>query len=121
MTKSTGVGRGGYRKGARRPKIDGKLKRVKYIVSLQASQVADFEAATGSAKAAKKQIETWVHSYTIARGKTDRLLAQSINTFKLIAYLEATNAPDELRKELELLIVQQASDEVKLVDEVIKT
>lgn len=118
MTKSTGVGRGGYRKGARRPKLDEKLKRIKYIVSLQAGQVADFEAATGGAKAAKKQIEAWVHSYMIARGKTDRLLGQSLSNFKLLAYLEATNAPDELRKELEALIVQRASDEVKLADEV---
>lgn len=116
MTKSTGVGRGGYRKGARRPKLDEKLKRVKYIVSLQAGQVADFEAAAGGTKAAKKQIEAWVCTYTIARGKTDRLIAQSPIALKLLAYLKATNAPDELRKELELLIVQRASDEVKIAD-----
>lgn len=120
MTKSTGVGRGGYRKSARRPKLDEKLKRVKYIVSLQAGQVADFEATTGSAKAAKKQIEAWVRAYTIAHSGTDTLLAQFPTALKLMAYLKATNAPDELRKELESLIVQRASDEVKLANGEIK-
>lgn len=116
MTKSTGVGRGGYRKGARRPKIDKKLKRMKYIVSLRAGQIADFEAVTGGAEAAKKQIENWVRAYTIARGETNRFLAQSSTVSKLMAYLEATNAPDGLRKELESFIVQRASDEDKIAD-----
>ncbi len=117
MTKSTGVGRGGYRKGARRPKLEEKLKRVKYIVSLQAGQVADFEAATGGSEAAKKQIEQWVRVYTIARGGTDRLLAQSATALKLLAYLKATNGPDELRKELESLIMQRTLDEVRVANE----
>ncbi len=121
MTKSTGVGRGGYRKGARRPKLDEKLKRVKYIISLQAGRIADFETATGDAETAKKQIEAWVCAYTVASNETDRLLAASPTAIKLLRYLKATNAPDELREELESLIVQQVSDKVNIGDGVIKT
>jgi len=116
MTKSTGVGRGGYREGARRPELPKKLKREKQIISFQAGDFAYFVAVMGSVEAAKKQIEDWVRAYPIARGETDRLLAQSPLATELLTYLEATDAPEHLRDRLESLIMQRASDEVKIAD-----
>lgn len=121
MTKSTGVGRGGYRKGARRPELPKRLKREKQIISFQAGDFAYFVAVVGSVDAAKKQIEQWVRTYPMARGESDRLLAQSPLAAELLTYLEATDAPEHLRDRLESLIVQRASDEDRLATEVIKT
>lgn len=65
-------------------------------------------------------IVAWVRAYVISGGETDRLLAQSPTAAKLLAYLEATDAPEDLREELESLIVQRASDEMKIADGVIQ-
>lgn len=116
MTKSRGVGRGGHRRGAGRPEIPEKLKREKQVISFQAGDFADFVAVMGSLTAAKKQIEQWVRAYPIARGETDRLLTQSPLAAGLLAYLEATDAPENLRDWVESLIVQRISDEVKVAD-----
>jgi hypothetical protein len=105
MTKSTGVGRGGYREGARRPALPKRLKREKQIISFQAGDFACFVAVLGSVEAAKKQIEQWVRAYPLARGETDRLLAQSPLVVELLNYLEVTDAPEELRDKLESLMV----------------
>lgn len=51
----------------------------------------------------------------------DRLLAQSPLAAELLTYLEATDAPEELRDRLESLMVQRASDEVKIATGVIRT
>jgi hypothetical protein len=120
MTKSTGVGRGGYRKGARRPKLPNIVKREKQIISFQAGDFAYFVAVVGSVEAAKKQIEQWVRAYPMARGETDRLLAQSPVAGKLLSYLEATDGPQELIDELESLIVARDSDEVKIAEGVVQ-
>jgi hypothetical protein len=120
MTKSTGVGRGGYRKGARRPELPKQLKREKQIISFRAGDFAYFVAVAGSVEAAKKQIEQWVRAYPMARGETDRLLAQSPLAAELLTYLEATDAPEHLRDRLESLIVQRASDEVKIAEGVVQ-
>ena len=63
----------------------------------------------------------WVRAYVISGDETDRLLAQSPLAVELLTYLEATDAPEHLRDRLESLIVQRASDEVKIADGVIKT
>lgn len=63
-----------------------------------------------------KLIITWVRAYVAVGGETDRLLAQSSTALKLMAYLEATDAPEELRDELESLIVQRDSDEIKIAE-----
>lgn len=104
MTKSTGVGRGGHRKGARRPQIPKRLKREKQTISFQAGDFAYFVAVMGSVEAAKKQIEEWVRAYPMARSETDRLLAQSPLAAELLAYLEVTDAPESLCDRLESLI-----------------
>jgi hypothetical protein len=119
MTKSTGVGRGGYRKGARRPELPKRLKREKQVISFQAGDFADFVAVMGSLTAAKKQIEQWVRAYPMVRGEADRLLGQSPLAAELLAYLEATDAPENLRDWVESLIVQRGSDEVKAANRVI--
>jgi len=104
MTKSTGIGRGGYRKGARRPELPKRLKREKQIISFQAGDFADFVAVMGSLAAAKKQIEQWVRAYPMTCGETHRLLAKSPLAAKLLTYLKETNAPKNLRDQLESLI-----------------
>jgi hypothetical protein len=119
MTKSTGVGRGGYRKGARRPELPKRLKREKQVISFQAGDFADFVAAMGSLVTAKKQIEQWVRAYPITCGETDHLLTQPLLAAELLTYLEATDAPGHLQDQLKLLIVQRKSDEVKVADRVI--
>lgn len=65
--------------------------------------------------------KSWVHAYIIAGGESDRLLAQSPVAAELAAYLEATDAPQELRDKLESLVVARLSDEVKLADGVVRT
>ena len=62
-----------------------------------------------------------MRAYTIAGGESDRLLAQSPLAAELLAYLEATDAPEHLRDRLESLIVQRDSDEVKIGEGVTKT
>jgi hypothetical protein len=115
MTKSTGVGRGGYRKGARRPELPKRLKREKQIISFQAGDFAYFVAVMGSIEAAKKQIEQWVRAYPMARGETDRLLAQSPIAAELLNYLEAQNTPEaeSLAEKLQSLVVTRELDELR--------
>lgn len=67
-----------------------------------------------------KLIISWVRAYTIANGESDRLLAQSPLAAELMAYLEATDAPEHLRDRLESLIVQRVSDEVKIAEGVVQ-
>ena len=67
-----------------------------------------------------KLIINWVRTYTIAGGESDRLLAQSPLAAELMAYLEATDAPEHLRDRLESLIVQRASDEIKIAEGVVQ-
>jgi hypothetical protein len=121
MTKSTGVGRGGCRRGAGRPEIPQRLKREKQVISFQAGEFADFVATVGSISTAKKQIEQWVQAYPMVRGETDRLLAQSPLAVELLAYLEVTDAPEHLRAWLESLIVQRISNEVRVAEGTVKT
>lgn len=66
-------------------------------------------------------ILSWVRAYVVANGESDRLLAQSSLAAELFTYLEATDAPEELRDRLESLMVQRASDEVKIAAGVIRT
>lgn len=109
MTKSV---KGGRRKGSGRPTKPAGTKKTQWWVYLTEKELEDFKAVGGTSK----QVVDLVRAYTIARGETDRLLARSSTAVKLVAYLEATNAPEELRKELESLIVPRASDEGKFAD-----
>ncbi len=116
MTKSTGVGRGGYRKGARRPELPKRLKREKQVISFQAGDFAYFVAVMGSVEAAKKQIEQWVRAYPMACGETDRLLAQSPLAAELLTYLEMQSTPEaeSLADKLQSLVVVRELDELRV-------
>lgn len=59
-------------------------------------------------------VTDWVRAYVITNGESDRLLAQSPLAAELLSYLEATDAPEDLRDRLESLIVQRASDEARM-------
>lgn len=50
-------------------------------------------------------ITSWGRAYLINNGESDRLLAQSSVAAELAAYLEATDAPQDLRDKLESLVV----------------
>lgn len=116
MTKSTGVGRGGYREGARRPELPKRLKREKQTISFQVGDFAYFVAVMGSVGAAKKQIEDWVRAYPMARGETDRLLTQSPLASEILSYLETQEdsaKAQELADKLQLLIVNRELDELR--------
>lgn len=63
-----------------------------------------------------KLVINWLRAYTIANGESDRLVAQSPVAAELAAYLEATDAPQELRDKLESLMVARASDEIKIAE-----
>ena len=56
----------------------------------------------------------WARAYLVSNGESDRLLAQSSTATKLMAYLEATNASQELMDELEALMVVRDSDEIRM-------
>jgi hypothetical protein len=115
MTKSTGVGRGGYREGARRPKLPNIVKREKHVISFQAGEFAYFVVVMGSVEAAKKQIEQWVRAYPMARGETDHLLAQSPLAAELLTYLEAQSTPESknLAEKLQSLVVVRELNELR--------
>ena len=83
--------------------------------------IKGFRKLVPAAADRNKLYTQWMRAYIIAGGETDRLLAQSPLAAKLLTYLEATDAPGELRDQLESLIVQQASDKVKIAAGVIKT
>ena len=55
----------------------------------------------------------WTRAY-ISDPDCDRLLSQAPLANKLLNYLEATNAPQELIEELESLLSARASDEVRI-------
>lgn len=67
-----------------------------------------------------KLIIGWVRAYVVAGGESDRLLAQSPLAVELLNYLEATDAPEELRDKLESLMVARASDEVKIAEGIVQ-
>lgn len=65
-------------------------------------------------------IQNWIRIYSIAGGESDRLLAQSPLAVEILNYLEATDAPVDLRDKLESLIVARDSDEVRIAEGVVK-
>lgn len=62
-------------------------------------------------------ITQWIRAYITSNGESDRLLAQSPTILKNIAYLEATDAPQDLIDENYSLLVERASDEIKCEQE----
>lgn len=109
--------KGGLRKGSGRPKKPAGATKVQWWVYPTEKELEDFKAVGGTAE----QVVGWIRAYPMARGETDRLLAQSPLAAELLVYLESTNAPEHLQDRLESLIVQRASDETKIDEGVIKT
>ena len=110
-TKSTKNTHGGYRAGARRPKLNPADRLEKYIVSLPAGLIEAFEIVIGGRLQAKNQIRQWVRGYTVARGESDRLFAQSPTLLRVIAYLEAqSEPPEDLLDECHSLLVERTPD-----------
>ncbi|MEG3875763.1 hypothetical protein QT972_00065 [Microcoleus sp. herbarium7] len=109
--------KGGVRKGSGRRKKPAGTTKIQWWVYPTEKELEDFKAVGGTAE----QVVNWIRAYPMARGETDRLLAQSPLAAELLAYLEATGAPEDLCDRLESLIVQRASDEVKIAEGVTKT
>ena len=61
-------------------------------------------------------ITSWVRTYVIAGGESDRLLEQSSVAGEILNYLEITDAPQELIDKLESVIVTRLSDDVKIAE-----
>lgn len=106
--------------GGRKPVYSETTKPTQANLYLPAGELDAFCELVPATADRNKLVTQWVRGYLTANGETDRLLAQSPTALKLLAYLEATDAPEELRDELESLIVQRASDEVKIAEGVVQ-
>lgn len=114
-------GCGGSRSGSGRKPIGEHNKSIRATFQINSGAWKYFCSLAPDPVVRHKLIEGWVSVYSIAGGESDRLLAQSPLAAELLAYLEATDAPEHLRDRLESLIVQRASDEDRLATGVIKT
>ena len=112
--------RGGSRTGAGRKPLPTHQKKEQFNVSLPPGDVIALKILIPSATERNELIKKWVRAYVIFGGESDRLLAQSPLAAELMAYLEATDAPEHLRDRLESLIVQRASDEIKIAEGVVQ-
>lgn len=108
------------RKGGRIP-LSSEEKRVLAYFYLPRWLLKAFKELIPIAADRSNLVVGWVRTYTNTGGKTDCLLSQSSLAAELLAYLEATDAPEQLQIRLKSLIVQQASDEDRLATRVAKT
>lgn len=108
------------RSGGRKP-LPPAERAMQANIYLQAGLLENLQNLLPVAADRNKLFADWARAYVINNGESDRLLAQSPLSAKLAAYLEATDAPQELRDELESLMVARASDEVKIEGETIAT
>lgn len=103
-----GIGSGGSRGGGRKSKHEDE-KSVKATFQIN-NGIWKYFCSLKEPAERHKLIQNWIRIYSIAGGESDRFLAQSPLAAELLAYLEATDAPDHLRDHLKSLIVQRASD-----------
>lgn len=94
------------RNGGRKPLPEGQ-RAVQTNLHLPSCLYNDFCESIPAASDRNKLLIVWVRAYLAARGECDRMLAQSPLAVKILNYLEAIEAPDELREELESLLVQR--------------
>ena len=113
-------GYGGSRSGSGRKPIGEHNKSIRATFQVNSGAWKYFCSLAPDPAVRHKLIESWVSVYSIAGGESDRLLAQSPLAAELLNYLEATDAPEELRDKLESLIVARDSDEVKITDGVVQ-
>jgi hypothetical protein len=109
------------RSGGRKPIHSEQSKPTQSNLYLPAGEFKAFCELVPATADRNKLVAQWVRAYTISGGESDRLLAQSPLSAKLTTYLEATDAPQELRDELESLMVARASDEVRIAEGVLVT
>ncbi len=109
------------RNGGRPPKYTANNQPVQTNLYIPASDFENFCELVPETAARNELATGWVRAYTIARGETDRLLAQSPLSLRLLNYLEAIGTPEaeDYAEELLSLIVVRESDEAKLEDGVI--
>lgn len=112
---------GGSRKNAGRKPMPASEKPINIDGYVATEIIEGFRKLIPAAADRNKLYTQWMRAYVIAGGETDRLLAQSPLAAELLTHLEVTDAPEELRDRLESLMVQRASDEVKVATGVIKT
>ena len=112
---------GGSRKNAGRKPMPASEKPINIDGYVATEIIEGFRKLVPAAADRNRLYTQWMRAYVVAGGESDRLLAQSPLAAKLLTYLEATDAPEELRDRLESLIMQRASDEVKIAAGVIRT
>lgn len=61
-------------------------------------------------------VASWVRAYLINHGESDRLLMQSSVAVEILAYLESTDAPQELIDKVESAIVARVFDDAKIAE-----
>jgi len=119
MPESPKTNHGGRRKGAGtkpKPEQDKKVQ-TNLHVSLWIWDI--FLALVPKSGDRSLLIEKWIRAYVIS-GESDRLLSESPLAIEILNYLEANDAPEELVKELESLLVARASDEVRIESGVVE-
>ena len=109
------------RKGGRTPLPEGEKKEIAHI-HLPRWLLTAFKELVLLGRDRSNLILSWVRAYVVANGESDRLLAQSPLSLRLLNYLEATGTPEaeDLAEELLSLIVTRESDETRLGNGVIK-
>lgn len=105
------------RKGGRTPLPKGEKKEIAHI-HLPQWLLAAFKKLVPVGRERTNLIVGWVRAYVVANGESDRLLAQSPLSLRLLNYLEAIGTPEaeDYAEELLSLIVVRESDEAKLED-----
>lgn len=101
------------RNGGRKPIVPNR-KPTQANIQVPLEELQAFKAVALTAAERNQLVCQWMRAYTIAGGESDRLLAQSPTIGKVLNYLEATNAPDELIDEVFTLIVRHTYDELKI-------
>lgn len=103
------------RKGGRTRLPEGEKKEIAHIHLPQWLLVA-FKKLVPVGRERTNLIVAWVRAYVVANGESDRLLAQSPLSPRLLNYLEAIGTPEaeDLAEELLSLIVVRESDEARL-------
>lgn len=108
MTKSSKTSTNGTlkprgRSGGRNP-LPENQKKEQICAYLPVGDVLALKMLVPVAAARNLLFKSWVQAYVISNGESDLLLARAPLSAKLAAYLEETNAPQELRDELESLV-----------------
>lgn len=109
MTKPIPRGRNGGRK-----PITPNRKPTQANLQVPLEELEAFKTVAPTAAERNQLVTQWMRAYTLLGGESDRLFAQSPTIGKILGYLEATNAPDDLIDEVFNLIVRHTYDEMQI-------